>query len=655
LNLEIVAPISGVIALVFATYLAYRVLKKPKGSEHIIDISNSIKIGATAYLNRQFTTAAIFGAVLSFIIYFTLGSVTALTFVVGAIFSALSAYVGVIIAINTNMRTAESARHGIKEALSTSFQSGTVIGMSLAGLCLLGVSSLYFLLKDPFLLVGLGFGASLIGLFARVGGGIYTKAADVGADLVGKIEMGIPEDDPRNPAVIADQVGDNVGDIAGTGSDVFQSYVCTLVAAMILGISMYGKEGLIYPMIILGAGILSSIVGSFFVRVNHVGARRAINRGMYVAAILISIVSAFVSWEIFHSLNAFYATLAGIITVILFAYMTEYYTSFNKKPVRAIANASRTGAATNVLMGYAMSFESMAIPIIVFSASIMVAYYFDGLFGITLLAVGFLSITATFIAMSSYGPIVDNAHGMVEMTGLSSKVHLVMNKLDSVGNVTKAVCKVYAVGTSALAQVALISAYISAAKLVTIDVTKPPIIVGMLIGGMLSFLFCSLIIKAVGNAAYKMIEEIRRQFRRNHKFRNGEKPNYARCVDISTKAAIRGMFLPAILSMIVPLIVGFLLGREALGGLIIGNLVTMLPLALVMCIGGAAWDNAKKFIEAGNFGGKGTPTHAAAVVGDTVGDPLKDAAGPSLDIFVNLIGIVALLYATSSLAYFIIV
>ena len=655
MNLEIVAPISGVIALVFATYLAYRVLKKPKGSEHIIDISNSIKIGATAYLNRQFTTAAIFGAVLSFIIYFTLGSVTALTFVVGAIFSALSAYVGVIIAINTNMRTAESARHGIKEALSTSFQSGTVIGMLLAGLCLLGVSSLYFLLKDPFLLVGLGFGASLIGLLARVGGGIYTKAADVGADLVGKIEMGIPEDDPRNPAVIADQVGDNVGDIAGTGSDVFQSYVCTLVAAMILGISMYGKEGLIYPMIILGAGILSSIVGSFFVRVNHVGARRAINRGMYVAAILISIVSAFVSWEIFHSLNAFYATLAGIITVILFAYMTEYYTSFNKKPVRAIANASRTGAATNVLMGYAMSFESMAIPIIVFSASIMVAYYFDGLFGITLLAVGFLSITATFIAMSSYGPIVDNAHGMVEMTGLSSKVHLVMNKLDSVGNVTKAVCKVYAVGTSALAQVALISAYISAAKLVTIDVTKPPIIVGMLIGGMLSFLFCSLIIKAVGNAAYKMIEEIRRQFRRNHKFRNGEKPNYARCVDISTKAAIRGMFLPAILSMIVPLIVGFLLGREALGGLIIGNLVTMLPLALVMCIGGAAWDNAKKFIEAGNFGGKGTPTHAAAVVGDTVGDPLKDAAGPSLDIFVNLIGIVALLYATSSLAYFIIV
>lgn len=655
MNLILVAPISGVIALVFATYLAYRVLKKPKGSERIIDISNSIKIAAKAYLNRQFSTAAVFGVILTLIIYFTLGFFTALTFVVGAIFSALSAYIGVIIAINTNSRTAESARHGIKEALSTSFQSGTVVGMSLAGLGLLGTTCLYSLLKDPFLLIGLGFGASLIGLFARVGGGIYTKAADVGADLVGKLEMGLPEDDPRNPAVIADQVGDNVGDIAGTGSDVFQSYVCTLVAAMILGISMYGTRGLTYPMIILGAGILASIVGSFFVKVNHVGARRAINRGMYVAAILITVISAFVSWEIFHSLNAFYATLAGIIAVILFAHVTEYYTSFNKKPVRAIANASRTGAATNVLMGYATSFESMAVPIIVFSASIMVAYYFDGLFGITLLAVGFLSITATFIAMSSYGPIVDNAHGMIEMIGSTSKVHLVMNKLDSVGNVTKAVCKVYAVGTSALAQVALISAYISAAQIQTIDVTKPPVIVGMLIGGMLSFLFCSMIIKSVGNAAYKMIEEIRRQFRKNHKFKNGEKPNYARCVDISIKSAIKGMFLPAVLSMIVPLVVGVLLGREALGGLIVGNLVTMLPLALVMCIGGAAWDNAKKFIEAGNFGGKGTPTHAASVVGDTVGDPLKDAAGPSLDVFINLIGTMALLFVTSSLAYLIVI
>ena len=653
MNLEIVAPISSFIALVFGAYLAYSILKKPKGTERIIDISNSIKIGTTAYLNRQFTTAAIFGIVLSLIIYFTLGPITTLTFIFGAIFSALSAYIGVLIAINTNMRTAESARRGIKDALNTSFSSGTIVGMSLAGLGLLGTTCLYFYFKDPFLLVGLGFGASLIGLFARVGGGIYTKAADVGADLVGKVEMGFPEDDPRNPAVIADQVGDNVGDVAGTGSDVFQSYVCTLVAAMILGITIYGQGGLIYPMIVLGIGILSSIIGTFFVKVNHIDARNAINRGMYVAAILISIISAFVSWEIFHDFKAFYATFVGIIVVILFAYIAEHYTSPDKIAVRRIAKASKTGAATNIIIGYAISFESMTVPIIVFSVSILAAYYFNGLYGITLLAVGFLSITATFIAMSSYGSIVDNAHGMIEMAGLSSKVNKVMNKLDSVGNVAKAVCKVYVIGTSALAQVALISAFISSAHLQTIDVSKPEVISGMLIGGMLSFLFCSLIIKAVGRASYKMIEEIRRQFGRNRKFTNRKKPNYARCVDISTKYAIRGMFLPAFLSMVVPIGIGILFGSEALGGLIIGNLITMLPLSLFMIIGGAAWDNAKKFIEAGNFGGKGTPAHAAAVIGDTVGDPLKDSAGPSLDVFVNLIGIVALLYVTSSLAYFV--
>jgi K(+)-stimulated pyrophosphate-energized sodium pump len=566
LNLTIVAPISGFFALLFAVYLAYRVFQKPKGNGRIIEISNAVKISTTAFLNRQFITVSVFGAILTVIIYLTLGVFTALTFVVGAVFSAVSAYVGVLIAIHTNVRTAESAKHGIKEALNTAFQSGTVIGISLAGLGLLGVSILYLLFGNPLLLVGLGFGASLIGLFARVGGGIFTKAADVGADLVGKVEMGLPEDDPKNPAVIADQVGDNVGDVAGTGSDVFQSYVCTLVAAMILGIATYGKEGLTYPLVVLGFGILASIIGSYFVKVNHTDAKHAINRGMYATAILIIIASAFVSWEIFHSLNAFYATLAGIVTVILFAYVTEYYTSFDKAPVRAIANASRTGAATNIIMGYATSFESMAIPIIIFSASIMVAYYFDGLYGITLLAVGFLSITATFIAMSSYGPIVDNAHGMIEMAGLSPKVNKIMDKLDSVGNVTKAVCKVYAIGTSALAQVALISAYIASAKLQTIDVTKPPVITGLIIGGMLSFLFCSLIIKAVGKAAYKMIEEIRRQFRKNHRFKNGELPNYARCIDISTKAALKGMFLPALLSVIVPLSVGILLCREALGG-----------------------------------------------------------------------------------------
>ncbi len=652
MNLILLAPVAGLSAVIFAIYRAYRMLKKPNGTASMVDISNTIKIGATAYLNRQFKTVAIVGAVLTVLISFAFGIFVALTFAVGAFFSALSAYIGVIIAIRANVKTAEAAKHSFKEALETASHSGTIVGLSLTGLGLLGVSALYFLLGDPILLVGLGFGASLIGLFARVGGGIYTKAADMGADLAGKVEMGFPEDDARNPAVIADQVGDNVGDIAGTGSDVFQSYVCALVATMILGITVYGSEGLVYPLAVLGAGIFASMAGSFFIRTKNGDARQAMDKSMYVAAIVVSATSALVAWIIFHRFSAFYATITGVVAVVLFAWLTEYYTSPEKSPVKAIAKASKTGPATNILMGLSLSFESITVPIVVFSAAVMVAYYFEGLYGIALVAVGFLSITATFIAMSSYGPIVDNARGMIEMTGSNQEEHKVVDALDSVGNITKAVCKVYAIGTSALAQVALFSAYIHAAQLQTIDVMKPSVITGMLIGGMLSFVFCSLIIKAVGNAAYSMIKEVRKQFSENFGLANGEvKPNYARCVDISTKAALKGMLLPALLSVAVPLIVGLMFGKEAMGGLIVGNLVTMLPLAIVMSIGGAAWDNAKKFIEAGNLGGKGTPAHTAAVIGDTVGDSLKDAAGPSLDVFINLIGIVALLYAASLATY----
>jgi len=650
MNLILVAPVAGCSALVFASYLAHRTLQKPNGTARMVEISDAIKIGATAYLNRQFRTVSIFGAALTALVGLTLGFFAALTFAVGAVFSAVSAYVGMVISVRTNVKTAEAAKRGLKEAFATASHSGTVIGMSLAGLGLLAVSGLYLLVGDPLLLVGLGFGASLIGLFVRVGGGIYTKAADMGADLVGKVEMGFPEDDPRNPAVIADQVGDNVGDVAGTGSDVFQSYVCTLVATMILGVTMHGTDGLTFPLAVLGAGIFASIIGSFFVRGKDADVKKAMNEGMYVAAVLVSVSSAFASWVLFHNLNAFYATLSGVVAVVLFAWLTEYYTSPDRGPVQAIASASRTGPATNILMGFALSLESTAVPIIVLSATVMLAYHFHGLYGIALVAVGFLSITATFIAMSCYGPIVDNARGMAGMAGLSGEVQKVMDALDSVGNITKAVCKVYAIGTSALAQVALFSAYIHAAQLQTIDVMKPSVVTGLLMGGMLSFVFTSLIIKAVGKAAYSMIREVRRQFSENFGFLNGEaKPNYARCVDISAKAALRGMFLPAFLSVTVPLGVGLALGPEAMGGLIVGNLVTMLPLALVMSVGGAAWDNAKKFIEAGNLGGKGTPSHAAAVIGDTFGDSLKDAAGPSLDIFINLIGTVALLYAGSFL------
>jgi len=652
LNLALIAPIAGLSAVVFAVYRAYRMLKEPNGTSSMVDISNTIKAGATAYLNRQFKTVAIVGAVLTAFISLAFGVFVALTFAVGAFFSALSAYIGVIIAIHANVKTADAAKHGFKEALETASHSGTAIGLSLTGLGLLGVSTLYFLLGDPILLVGLGFGASLIGLFARVGGGIYTKAADMGADLAGKVEMGFPEDDARNPAVIADQVGDNVGDIAGTGTDVFQSYVCTLVATMILGITVYGNEGLIYPLAVLGAGIFASMVGSLFIRTKNGDARQAMDKSMYVAAILVGAASAFAAWIIFNKLSVFYATITGVVAVVLFAWLTEHYTSPNKSPVKAIARASKTGPATNILMGLSLSFESITFPIVVFSAAVMIAYYFEGLYGIALVAIGFLSITATFIAMSSYGPIVDNAHGMIEMTNSSLEEHKVIDALDSVGNITKAVCKVYAIGTSALAQIALFSAYIKATHLQTIDVMKPSVITGMLIGGMLSFVFCSLIIKAVGNAAYSMIREVRKQFSENFGLANGEvKPNYAKCIDISTKAALRGMLLPALLSVAIPLMIGLILGKEAMGGLIVGNLVTMLPLAIVMSIGGAAWDNAKKFIEAGNLGGKGTPAHTAAVIGDTVGDSLKDAAGPSLDVFINLIGIIALLYAASLATY----
>ncbi|MEM3672673.1 MAG: sodium-translocating pyrophosphatase [Candidatus Bathyarchaeia archaeon] len=648
MDFVLAAPVAGLSAILFAVYLAHRVLNKPTATTKIAEISNLIKICATAYLNRQFKTVIIFGASLAVLLMFISGAFAVLTFVVGALFSAASAYIGVHIAIRANARTANAAKNGFKDALAIASRSGTVIGLSLAGLGLLSVSALYMLLGDPIMLVGLGFGASLIGLFARVGGGIYTKAADMSADLIGKVEMGLSEDDARNPAVIADQVGDNVGDIAGTGSDVFQSYVCTLVAAMILGFSMYGRSGLTYPLVVLGFGIIASIFGSFFIKTNDGDARQAINKSMYASAALVSVAAIFASWNIFHDFNAFYATFAGVLAVILFALLTEHYTSPDKKPVKAIAMASGTGPATTILMGFATSLESTAAPIIVFSAAVMAAYHFEGLYGITLVAVGFLSIIATFIAMSSYGPIVDNARGLVEMTGAGAQEQKVMDKLDAVGNVTKAVCKVYAIGTSALAQVALFSAYINAAQLQTIDAMNPTVITGMLIGGMVSFVFCSMIIKAVGNAAYTLIREVRRQFSENFGLANGEtKPDYARCVDISTRAALRGMLLPAFLSVAIPLTVGLTLGKEAMGGLIVGNLITMLPLALLMSISGAAWDNAKKFIEAGNLGGKGTPAHTAAIIGDTVGDSLKDAAGPSLNIFINLIGTVALLYASS--------
>lgn len=649
MNLYLVfAPLVGLLAIVFAIHLMRDLLRKSKGTAKMIEISDAIKTGAHAYLARQFLVAGLFVTGVTAALGFVLGYSAALAFSLGAVLSGLSAYIGMRVAIYMNARTANAACNSLNESLDVATKSGTIIGMSLTGLGLLGVGLMYVIVGDPLLLVGLGFGASLIGLFARVGGGIYTKAADIGADLVGKVEEGIPEDDPRNAAVIADQVGDNVGDIAGTGSDVFQSYVIALVAAMILGLSVYGFYGVIYPLAVAAAGIVSSLIASFQIRSKNSNAQAAIYRSMYIALILVSATCAPIAFFLFGGLKEYCATLVGIIAVALLAWITLYYTSVSRKPVQGIAKASVGGPAMNIIFGFARGFESTVFSILVFTSAIVLAYQFNGLYGISMVAVGFLSITATLIAMSSYGPIVDNAKGIIELSKAHEEALKAIDELDSVGNTTKAVCKVYALGTSAFAQVAIFSAFVQATNLTVINVANPMVTAGLLLGGMLSFLFVSQILWAIGNSAFKMVAEVRRQFAEIPGLREGTaKADYAKCVDISTRGALKGMFVPAIFALIIPLIVGYTIGVEAVGGLIAGNLVTTVPLGLMMIQGGTAWDNAKKYVEKGNLGGIGTKTHEATVVGDTVGDPLKDAAGPSLDFLMNLIGSMAILFASS--------
>jgi len=651
-NLYLVfAPLVGLLAIVFAIHLMRDLLRKSKGTAKMIEISDAIKTGAHAYLARQFLVAGLFVTGVTAALGFVLGYSAALAFSLGAVLSGLSAYIGMRVAIYMNARTANAACNSLNESLDVATKSGTIVGMSLTGLGLLGVGLMYVIVGDPLLLVGLGFGASLIGLFARVGGGIYTKAADIGADLVGKVEEGIPEDDPRNAAVIADQVGDNVGDIAGTGSDVFQSYVIALVAAMILGLSVYGLYGVIYPLAVAAAGIVSSLIASFQIRSKNSNAQAAIYRSMYIALILVSATCAPIAFFLFGGLKEYCATLVGIIAVALLAWITLYYTSMSRKPVQGIAKASVGGPSMNIIFGFARGFESTVFSILVFTSAIVLAYQFNGLYGISMVAVGFLSITATLIAMSSYGPIVDNAKGIIELSKAHEEALKAIDELDSVGNTTKAVCKVYALGTSAFAQVAIFSAFVQATNLTAINVANPMVTAGLLLGGMLSFLFVSQILQAIGNSALKMVAEVRRQFAEIPGLREGTaKADYAKCVDISTRGALKGMFVPAMFALIIPLIVGYTIGVEAVGGLIAGNLVTTVPLGLMMIQGGAAWDNAKKYVEKGNLGGIRTKTHEATVVGDTVGDPLKDAAGPSLDFLMNLIGSMAILFASSFMA-----
>ncbi len=687
----ILTPIAAIVALVAAGFLASSILRAATGTKKMQSIADAVKEGAMAYMNRQYKTIAIVAVIIAAVFALvamtqegterTLWWWTTGGFIAGAVFSALSGYVGMNIAVRANVRTAHAARTGLLGALDIAFRGGAVSGLTVAGLALLGVGGFYWLFdsvlgyEDPVgPLVGYAFGASLISLFARVGGGIFTKAADVGADLVGKVEAGIPEDDPRNPAVIADNVGDNVGDCAGMGADLFETYVVTTVAAVFLGFLLptggieVTRVLVTFPLFLGAVAIVASIIGVFFVKLGKKGnIMGALYKGVFASALISAIGFLLVSYFMlgdfdFESVGlegvtwggVFASTVIGLVVTILMMFVTEYYTSTSFRPVRATAKASETGAATNIISGLAVGMESAFLPVIILAIATYGAFMLAGLYGIGIAAVAMLGITGMVVAMDTYGPITDNAGGIAEMANLPDKVRQNTDALDAVGNTTKAVTKGYAVGSAALAALALFADYTHRLpeSVGSFELDNPLVLVGLLIGGVLPFLFSSFLMNAVGTAAGAVIEEVRRQFREIKGIMTGKgKPEYGTCVDIVTKAALKQMIVPGAMAVAAPLIVGFLFGPLALGGLLIGVLVSGLMLALSMANGGGAWDNAKKFIEDGNHGGKGTEAHEAAVVGDTVGDPYKDTAGPSINALIKVINTVSLIFAGLIAAY----
>ena len=653
-SLIFLAPVLAVVALLFAVYKIAFVSKQDAGTDRMKEIAASINEGAKAFLFAEYKILAIFIVVLFLAIGLFLREnswITAVCFLCGALFSILAGYVGMNVATKANVRTANAARtSGMNKALSVAFSGGSVMGMCVVGLGLLGASVLYMIIGKLGVLFGFSLGASSIALFARVGGGIYTKAADVGADLVGKVEAGIPEDDPRNPAVIADNVGDNVGDVAGMGADLFESYVGAIISAMTLGaVAFSGSKGVVFPLVIAACGILASVIATFFVRGSEgANPHKALKMGSYVSALLVVIASVILSKVMLGGFGAAIAIVSGLVVGLVIGIVTEVYTSGDYKFVKKIAQQSETGSATTIISGTAVGMMSTWIPIVLIGLGIFLAYRFAGIYGIALAAVGMLSTTGITVAVDAYGPIADNAGGIAEMSGLDHSVREITDKLDAVGNTTAAMGKGFAIGSAALTALALFVSFTQATGLTaeSVALTNPNVVIGLLIGGMLPFVFSAMTMDSVSKAAYSMIEEVRRQFREIPGVMEGTtKPDYKTCVAISTTSALKEMLVPGIMAVVVPLLVGIVLGSTALAGLLAGSLVSGVMLAMFMSNAGGAWDNAKKYIEEGNHGGKGSEAHKAAVVGDTVGDPFKDTSGPSINILIKLMTVVSTVFA----------